>query len=325
MEPRAGSDRFDPASRTGQQLAARSLFRRGARLVLALGGALALGLRRQAPRRRRPSALFRAAPRMSPSEAPESDEPYCATASFSSAISSALIDTETLRALASTWVTTASNLSPTPKRSGRCSERSRDRSERRMKVVRSWSISLTSMPLSLTAVTSQVTRRPFFSLVDGAPEANGSAVELLDAEADALLLGVDVEHHGLDGVALLVVLDRLLARLVPVEVGQMHHAVDAAVEADEQAELGDVADLALDVACRADGWRRTRPTDSPGSASGRARCGACRDRPRAPAPRPPGWSRRSCRDGCSSWSSSSPRRGSGLRRRAPARRRRRSR
>jgi hypothetical protein len=31
---------------------------------------------------------------MSPSEAPESDEPYCATASFSSAISSALIETE---------------------------------------------------------------------------------------------------------------------------------------------------------------------------------------------------------------------------------------
>ena len=38
---------------------------------------------------------------MSPSEAPESDEPYCATASFSSAISSALIETLTLRALAS--------------------------------------------------------------------------------------------------------------------------------------------------------------------------------------------------------------------------------
>ena len=37
---------------------------------------------------------------MSPSEAPESAEPYCAMASFSSAISSALIDTATLRALA---------------------------------------------------------------------------------------------------------------------------------------------------------------------------------------------------------------------------------
>ena len=34
---------------------------------------------------------------MSPSEAPESDEPYCATASFSSAISRALIESPILR------------------------------------------------------------------------------------------------------------------------------------------------------------------------------------------------------------------------------------
>ena len=43
------------------------------------------------------SRFFSAAPRMSPSEAPESVEPYWATASFSSAISSALIDTCSLR------------------------------------------------------------------------------------------------------------------------------------------------------------------------------------------------------------------------------------
>src|SRR5699024_10853236 len=35
---------------------------------------------------------FSAAPRISPSEAPESELPYCSTASFSSAISRALID-----------------------------------------------------------------------------------------------------------------------------------------------------------------------------------------------------------------------------------------
>src|ERR1700751_3305140 len=39
-----------------------------------------------------------AVPRMSPSVAPESEEPYCAMASFSSATSSALIETCTLRA-----------------------------------------------------------------------------------------------------------------------------------------------------------------------------------------------------------------------------------
>jgi hypothetical protein len=70
--------------------------------------------------------------------------------------------------------------------------------------------------------------------------------QLLDAERDALLLDVDVEHLGLDHVALLVVLDGLLARLVPVEVGEVDHAVDVAVEADEQTEFGDVLDFAFD-------------------------------------------------------------------------------
>ena len=67
-------------------------------------------------------------------------------------------------ALSSTWVTTASTLSPTPKRSGRCSERSRERSERRMKAGHVVSASLTSRPLSFTATTSQVTRMPFLQL-----------------------------------------------------------------------------------------------------------------------------------------------------------------
>ena len=88
------------------------------------------------------SRFLMAALKMSPSEAPESDEPYCATACFSSAISSALIDTVMRRAALSRLVTAASTLSPTLKRSGRCSERSRDRSERLMKVVMSLSAML---------------------------------------------------------------------------------------------------------------------------------------------------------------------------------------
>ena len=72
------------------------------------------------------------------------------------------------------------------------------------------------------------------------------ALELLDAERDALLLDIDVEHLRLDHVALLVVLDDLLARTLPVEVGEVDHAVDVAVEAEEQAELGLVLDLAFD-------------------------------------------------------------------------------
>ena len=74
----------------------------------------------------------------------------------------------------------------------------------------------------------------------------GIARELLDAERDALLLDVDVEHLGAHDVALLELVDDLLARTVPVEIGEVDHAVDIALEADEQAELGLVLDLALD-------------------------------------------------------------------------------
>jgi hypothetical protein len=56
---------------------------------------------------------------MSPSEAPESAEPYWAIASFSSATSSALIEMATLRARRSNWTTHASTFSPTEKRSER--------------------------------------------------------------------------------------------------------------------------------------------------------------------------------------------------------------
>ena len=42
--------------------------------------------------------------------------------------------------------------------------------------------------------------------------------------------------------------ERFLARDAPGDVGHVDHAVDVAVEADEQAELGGVLDLALDLA-----------------------------------------------------------------------------
>src|SRR5690606_19327552 len=62
--------------------------------------------------------------------------------------------------------------------------------------------------------------------------------ELLHAEADTLLLDVDVENLDPDGGALLEVLDRLFARPLPVQIGQVNHAVDLRREADEQTELG---------------------------------------------------------------------------------------
>src|SRR5215471_2613217 len=84
------------------------------------------------------------------------------------------------------------------------------------------------------------------ALLDIARLGEGVAFELLDAERDTLLLDVHIEHHGLHHVALLVVVDHLLARKLPVEVGEVDHAVDVALEAEEQAELGLVLDLALD-------------------------------------------------------------------------------
>src|SRR6202048_4117758 len=84
------------------------------------------------------------------------------------------------------------------------------------------------------------------ALLDVARLGERIALELLDAERDALLLNIDIEHHGLDHVALLEVVDHLLARKLPVEIGQMDHAVDVALEPEEQTELGLVLDLAFD-------------------------------------------------------------------------------
>src|SRR6202521_4463435 len=84
------------------------------------------------------------------------------------------------------------------------------------------------------------------ALLDVARFCERIAFELLDAERDALLLDIDIEHHGLDHVALLEVVDHLLARKLPVEVGQMDHAATIPLEPEEQTELGLVLDLAFD-------------------------------------------------------------------------------
>ena len=73
---------------------------------------------------------------------------------------------------------------------------------------------------------------------------------MLDAERDAFFFLINIQNDGLDGIALLIFLDDLLARTVPVEIGQMHHAVHIAFKADEQTEFGLVLDLALNNAAR---------------------------------------------------------------------------
>src|SRR6478672_10510114 len=69
-------------------------------------------------------------------------------------------------------------------------------------------------------------------------------LELLDAQADALAFRIDRQHDRFQRVALLVVAGDVLAGRVPADVGQVDQTVDAAVQADEDAEVGDRLDLA---------------------------------------------------------------------------------
>src|SRR5690606_20150048 len=68
----------------------------------------------------------------------------------------------------------------------------------------------------------------------------------LDRERDTLFVDVDFRDGCLDDIALAVVLDGFFATTVPGQVGQVNHAVDVVVEANEQTELGDVLDFAFD-------------------------------------------------------------------------------
>src|SRR3989475_3403456 len=71
-------------------------------------------------------------------------------------------------------------------------------------------------------------------------------MELLDAEGEPLVLHVDVQHHSLHLVALLVEVARVLDALGPGDVADVHQAVDSLLHAHEDAEVGDVAHLAAD-------------------------------------------------------------------------------
>src|SRR5262245_54076645 len=68
--------------------------------------------------------------------------------------------------------------------------------------------------------------------------------QLLDTQRDALVVDVDPEDHGLDVVALLEELRGVLDLLGPVEIGDVHEAVDPLLELHEQAEVGDALHLA---------------------------------------------------------------------------------
>ncbi len=67
---------------------------------------------------------------------------------------------------------------------------------------------------------------------------------LLEAEGDAAALLVDVEHHDLDFLAGVHHLRGIHVLVGPVHLGDVHQALDAVLDLDERAVVGDVGDLA---------------------------------------------------------------------------------
>src|SRR5580700_1908436 len=61
---------------------------------------------------------------------------------------------------------------------------------------------------------------------------------------------VDAEDDGLDVVALLVKVARVVDLRRPRDVALVHHPVDALFDPDEDAVVGDAADLAADLVAR---------------------------------------------------------------------------
>src|SRR5436190_849197 len=166
---------------------------------------------------------------MSPRLAPESEDPNSAIARFSSSTSRALIDRVSLRVVRSIAVTLASTLSPTAKRSARCSLRSRDSSDLRMNPGIP-SPTVTSTPPSVIAETDN---EPELGDVADLPLELGADRVLVDkglprigqgllqAEADAPLLRIDVEHHDLDLLAGRDDLAGMHVLLGPAHLGDM--------------------------------------------------------------------------------------------------------
>src|SRR5208337_2108586 len=71
--------------------------------------------------------------------------------------------------------------------------------------------------------------------------------QLLDAEADPLVLDIDAEYHRFDLVALLRDLRRMPNFLGPRQIGDVHQSIDARLDLDEHAEVGNRFDFAFDV------------------------------------------------------------------------------
>src|SRR3546814_7483519 len=67
--------------------------------------------------------------------------------------------------------------------------------------------------------------------------------KLLHAQRNALLLDIDVENDCLDDFTLAMEVKRVFAGDSPCDVRHVDHAIDVAVETNEQAEFSGVIDL----------------------------------------------------------------------------------
>ena len=99
---------------------------------------------------------------------------------------------------------------------------------------------------------------------------------LLQAEADAALGRVDVEHHHLDLLAGRDDLAGMHVLLGPAHLGDVDQALDARLQLDEGAVVGDVGDAAVELGADRILGARRRPTDRSRAASCRARCAGSR-------------------------------------------------
>src|SRR5262249_56143038 len=72
------------------------------------------------------------------------------------------------------------------------------------------------------------------SLLEIAGRFHRIATELFHTKRNALFLDVDVKDLGFDHVALLVFLDHLLARTLPLDIGHVAHPLPIAIHAAEQ-------------------------------------------------------------------------------------------
>src|SRR5690554_983285 len=79
-------------------------------------------------------------------------------------------------------------------------------------------------------------------LVQGNEVGERIVFQLLDTQGDALTLRINGQDDGFQLVALLEAAYGFFASLVPGDVGQVNQTVDAAIQTDEDAEVGDGLD-----------------------------------------------------------------------------------